>query len=197
MKSKLTELKTLLMEVNDLSSAGALLSWDQTTYMPPGGAGARGRQLATLARLAHEKFTDPAIGKLLDDLRPYAESLPYDSDDASLIRVTRREYEKAVKIPSSLISEFNTHTARIYQTWTVARPANDFSRVRPLLERTLELSRRMADCFPGYEHVADPLIDFSDYGMKAASVRSSSRTRVVMRTSPSENLVMNGWWVLS
>ena len=55
------------MEINDLGSAASILHWDQTTYMPPGGAAARGRQLATLSRLAHEKFTDPKIGKLLDN----------------------------------------------------------------------------------------------------------------------------------
>src|SRR5512135_3586663 len=97
---KLQELKARLLEVNDLNSANALLSWDQTTYMPPGGAAARGRQMATLGRLAHEKFTDPAIGRLLEELRPYEEGLSYDSDDASLIRVTRREYERNSKIPS-------------------------------------------------------------------------------------------------
>ena len=102
MEQKLQELKTRLLEVNDLNSANALLGWDQTTYMPSGGAPARGRQMATLARLAHEKFTDPAVGKLLDELRPYEESLPYDSDDASLIRVTRREYERNTKIPAEL-----------------------------------------------------------------------------------------------
>jgi carboxypeptidase Taq len=56
--------------------------------------------------------------------------------------------------------------------WTEARPANDFARVRPNLERTLDLSRKLADFFPGYEHIADPLIDFADYGMKASSVRA-------------------------
>jgi carboxypeptidase Taq len=30
----------------------------------------------------------------------------------------------------------------------------------------------MADCFPGYEHIADPLIDFADYGMRASSVHA-------------------------
>ncbi|MEK7316038.1 MAG: carboxypeptidase M32, partial [Candidatus Eisenbacteria bacterium] len=61
-------------------------------------------------------------------------------------------------------------------------PANDFASVRPLLEKTLELSRRTADCYPGYDHIGDPLIDFSDYGMKAASVRklfSELRVRLV------------------
>jgi len=170
-QAKLNELKARLLEVNDLESAAALLSWDQTTYMPPGGAVARGRQLATLGRLAHDKFTDPTIGKLLDALHSYAESQPYDSFDASLIRVARRDYERAIKVPSEFMSEFYQHSAESYEAWAKARPANDFAAVRPLLEKTLDLSRRYAEFFPGYEHIADPLIDASDYGMKAATVR--------------------------
>ena len=103
METKLNELKTRLLEVNDLNSANALLEWDQSTYMPTGGGAARARQSATLSRLAHEKLTDPAVGRLLDDLRPYEESLPYDSDDAALIRVACREFERAVKVPSAFV----------------------------------------------------------------------------------------------
>jgi carboxypeptidase Taq len=171
MNTPLQELKTRLLEVNDLNSANALLSWDQSTYMPSGGAAARGRQMATLGRLAHEKFTDPAVGKLLADLRPYEESLPYDSDDASLIRVTRREYERSTRIPSEFVAQLNEHQAESYQVWTEARPANDFKRVQPYLEKTLDLSRQLANYFPGYEHIADPLIDFADEGMKVSTVR--------------------------
>src|SRR5687767_12047756 len=140
--------------------------------MPPGGAEARGRQSARMARMAQEKFIDKKIGKLLDDLRSYEESLSYESDDASLIRVTRREYERALKVPPKFLGELNEHGSRAYQVWTEARPANDFSKVRDNLEKTLDLSRQLADFFPGYEHIADPLIDFSDYGMKASSVRA-------------------------
>jgi carboxypeptidase Taq len=51
-----------------------------------------------------------------------------------------------------------------------------------LLEKTLELSRRRANCFPGYHSIADPLIELDDYGMKASSVRemfAASRARLV------------------
>jgi carboxypeptidase Taq len=171
MNNKLEKLKEHLAAINDLHMAAALLDWDQHTYMPPGGAAARGRQLATLAQIAQEKFIDPKIGKLLRDLRPYEESLPYDSDDASFIRVTRRDYELAVKVPPKFLAEFNVHAADSYQVWTEARPADDFSRVRPYLEKTLDLSRKFADFFPGYEHIADPLINAADYGVKASFVR--------------------------
>lgn len=172
MEEKLKELKNRLEEVGDLNLASSVLSWDQATYMPAGGAPARGRQLALLGRLAQEKLIDPAVGRLLDDLRPYEESLPYDNDDASLIRVARRDYERAVKVPPALLGEFYAHMAESYQVWTQARPRNDFAAVQPYLEKTVAYSRQLADCFPGYDHVADPLIDFSDYGMTVASLRS-------------------------
>ncbi len=178
----LDELKARLLEVDDLKSAASLLRWDQATYMPPGGAVARGRQTSTLGRLAHEKFTDIAIGRLLDQLERETASMPHDSDDASLVRVTRHHYEQAVRIPASLVSACDEHAAKSYQAWTLARPANDFATMVPLLEKTLELSRQRANCFPGYASIADPLIDVSDFGMKAEAMRSlfsTLRTRLL------------------
>ncbi len=172
MKKKYQELKTRLQEINDLNSANALLNWDQSTYMPPGGAAARGRQQATIGRIAHEKFVDPAIGKLLDQLEPWAENLPYDGEEASLIRVTRHNYDQSVKVPAQLIAALSEHGAAAYQVWAKARPENDFAAIRPYLEKTLDYSRQIANCFPGYDHIADPLIDFADQGMKAESVRA-------------------------
>ena len=140
--------------------------------MPKGGAGARGRQGATLARLAHEKSVAPALGKLIDELAPFAERLPYDSDDASLIRVARRDFEKAIKVPSDYVARANELGAASYDAWTRARPANDFAAMRPFLEQALDLSREYAGFFAPYRHVADPLIDYADEGMTAASVRA-------------------------
>lgn len=172
MQDPLQALKARLSEVADLNAAVAVLNWDQSTYMPPGGAESRGRQMATLGRLAQEKFIDPEVGKLLDALRPVEESLPHDHDDAALVRVTRRDYERMTKVPPALMAEFLSHSSAAYAAWAAARPANDFASVQPMLEKTLDLSRRMAECFAPYEHIADPLIDFSDYGMRASTVRA-------------------------
>ncbi|MCA1992527.1 MAG: carboxypeptidase M32 [Coleofasciculus sp. S288] len=169
---KLLELKNRLTEINDIEAAASLLYWDQATYMPPGGAAARGRQLATLQQISHSKFIDPVIGQLLEDLRPYEESLPYDSDEASLIRITQRKYETAVRVPAEFMAKLSMHRTESYAVWAAARPANDFPAVLPYLEKTLDLSRELANFFPDYEHIADPLIDFADYGMKASFLRS-------------------------
>jgi len=172
MEKKLKELKTRLMERQDIKLAALVLDWDQMTYMPPGGAPARARQIATLRRLAHEKLADPALGRLLDSLRPYEEQMPYDSYGAGLIRVTREEYERAIKVPASFMAELYGHAAQSFQVWAKARPANDFAAVRPYLEKTLDLSRQYAAYFPDCEHIADPLIDRLDHGMKASTLRA-------------------------
>jgi len=169
---KFLELKTRLTEIDDIQAAAALLYWDQATYMPPAGAAARGRQLATLRQLAHEKLIDGAIAHLLEDLETYTADLPDTSDEASLLRLTRRTYEQAAKVPSAFMAAFSQHRAQCYQVWAKARATNEFSFVQPYLEKTLEMSRELANFFPGYEHIADPLIDSSDYGMKAKLLRA-------------------------
>src|SRR6266508_406944 len=169
---KLAELKRRLLEISDLEAAGALLDWDQATYMPTGGAGARARQGAMMRRLAHEQSVDPALGKLIDELLPYADGLPHDADDASLIRVAGRDFEKAIKVPPDYIARANALGSASFDAWTRARPANDFATMRPFLEKALDLSREYADFFAPYDHVADPLIDDADEGMTTASIRT-------------------------
>jgi carboxypeptidase Taq len=168
----LNELLDRLAEVRDLRAAAAVLHWDQATYMPPGGAPARGRQLATLRRLAQEKFTDPEVGRLLDTLEPWAADQDPDGDDARLVRVTKWDYDRSVRIPADLVAEMSQHGAAAYQAWTVARPANDFAAVQPFLEKSLDLSHRFSTCFPEFEHPADVFVDFSEPGMTVAKVRA-------------------------
>jgi carboxypeptidase Taq len=174
MNEKLAELKKHLAEISDLQSLSALAHWDQATYMPAGGAPARGRQIALLDGMAHEKFIAPRIGELLEELRPLETEENYENDDASLIRVTRREWQKAARIPAEFQARFSDHTAQIYQAWTIARPENNFAAVAPLLEKTLDFSCEMASFFPQQNedaHIADPLIDFSDEGMTVGVLR--------------------------
>ncbi len=170
-EEKLAELERRLHEIDDLTAAGAALGWDQATYMPIGGAGARGRQRAALSRLTHEKTADSTLGKLIDELEPYAATLPYDSNEASLIRIARRDFERAIKVPSDHVARASAFGAESYEAWKRARPANDFATMLPFLQRGIDLGREYADFFAPYHHVADPLIDDADEGMTAASVR--------------------------
>lgn len=168
---KWDELKTHWQEVYDLTGVSALMNWDQATYMPSAGAAVRARQIALLERLAHERRTDPVIGRLLDDLQPWAESDAALPRDAAIFREMRKRYARATRIPASFAAAFAEHSSNSYMVWAEARPRNDFAAVRPYLQKTLDLSRQMADFFPGYAHVADPLIDMADEGMTVATIR--------------------------
>jgi carboxypeptidase Taq len=125
-----------------------------------------------MSRLLHERRTDPGLGRLLDRLARCSGSLPSDSDDAALIRVTRRDFDKAIRVPAEFVERLSAHASASYDAWTEARPADDFATMLPYLERTLELSREYAEFFAPYAHVIDPLIDDADEGMTCNSVRS-------------------------
>jgi carboxypeptidase Taq len=168
----LADLKGRLREIADLDAVGAVLSWDQATYMPSGGAEARGRQGALISRLSHERMTDVDLGRLLDRLAGYAESLPADSDDARLIAVARRDFEKAIKIPVDLVERWSALCSAAYEVWKRARPDNDFAAVEPYLEKQLDISREYAELFAPYRHIIDPLIDDRDQGLTCDVVQS-------------------------
>jgi len=172
MEKKIEQLKAILAEISDLSYTAALLGWDQQTYMPPGGAEARGNQLALLGRLVHERATSPELGKLLDELKPYAASLDPDSDDARLVKVTARGYEKAVRVPTKHVVEFSQATTLGQQAWVEARAKSDFSFFRPHLEKIVALRQEYASFFPNFEHPYDALLDDFEPNMKTADVKA-------------------------
>jgi carboxypeptidase Taq len=158
-KAELRALRERLAEISDLQRVGALANWDQLVMMPPQGHEARAEALATVGRIAAERFADDEIGSLLEKLRPYEESLEYDSDDASLIRVTRRDWEKARRVPTELRSEMVRAASQGYRIWVDARARNDFASFLPALERNLELKRRYVECFEWDDSPYTPLLD--------------------------------------
>jgi len=172
MTDALRDLKNVLGEVADLRAANSVLSWDEQTYMPPGGAPGRAIVLSTLSRLAHERFVDDRIGEVLDHLEPEMSGADPDSDDACLLRVTRRVYEKDRQVPSQWVAEFSLETSLAQQDWQKARATADFALFRPHLERIVELRRQYAGFFAPYDSVYDPLLDDFEPGMKTAAVRA-------------------------
>ncbi len=156
-------------EISDLGRARALLAWDERTMMPAGGADSRAEQLATLTRVRHERLTDPELGRLIDELRPWAEQLDYDSDEAAMVRAAGREWDKAIRVPAELRAEIARAASRGEHAWVEARERSDYSLFLPHLERNVELSRRYAECFDEVEHPYDALLD--DYEPEATTAQ--------------------------
>jgi carboxypeptidase Taq len=149
-----------------------LLAWDMQVMMPPAGASIRSEQQATIDRMAYDLFISPETDRLLNELESYAATIDPDSDDACLLRVTREDYEKQVRVPPELRGEIVKASTAGFQAWRQAKPANDFEAFRPYLDQQLELRGRYVDCFPPADERYDILLDDFERGMKTAEVRS-------------------------
>lgn len=171
MQKKLEQFKHMITVITDLGRAEAVLGWDQQVYMPRGGGEDRGNILETVASLVHQKFTSKEIGDLLADLKPYAETLDPDSDDACLIKRVAHDYEKETKVPTEWVAEFARVTTLSQMAWEDAREKDDFELFRPHLEKVVGLRRAYAAFFQPYDHVYDPLLDGFEPGLKTADVK--------------------------
>lgn len=175
MEDALRQLRERLAQIRNLSKAAAVLSWDQKTYMPVGGTRARAEQLTTLSRISHTWFTAPETGELLRAAAEEVRALPYDGDDASLVRVTQRDYDRATRLPVSLVAAMTRHRALAQEVWVKARQSNDFATFAPCLEQAVEDNRQVADHFGYEEHPYDALLDQFEPGMKTGEVTTIFR----------------------
>jgi carboxypeptidase Taq len=164
------ELKERLGAVDDLERAAGFLSWDQHVKMPPRGAGVRAEQLATLEGLAHEALVADEIGALLDKLEGWAESQPYDSVEASLVRTARYDWDKARRVPAELRADMSRQSSRALPVWVEARQKADFSLFLPHLREAIALRHRYIECFPPAENPYDVLLDDFERGTTTAEV---------------------------
>src|SRR5262249_53212245 len=110
-QGKFDELRGRLAEISDLVKTSALLGWDMHVMMPVRGASIRAEQMATIGRIAHEKFTSAEMGSLIDSLGSWGEQQDYDSFEASLVRVAARDWEKSSKVPGDLRAEMSRSAA--------------------------------------------------------------------------------------
>ncbi|MDQ6776469.1 MAG: carboxypeptidase M32 [Actinomycetota bacterium] len=166
----LKELRRHLAELTDLRNTAMLLQWDQQTMMPPRGAELRADELGTVQRLLHERFVSAHTGRLLDEAEDECGNFPSDSDDARLIAVVRRRWEKARRVPSGLAAELAHAASTGQEAWVDARARSDFAAFLPYLRRGLELKHRYIECFEDYDTPYDVLLDDFEPGLRSAEV---------------------------
>jgi carboxypeptidase Taq len=168
--------KKKINQIYDLYQAKALLEWDQQVNMPVGGAEGRGYTLQTVQELWHDFLVSSEMGQMLEDLKPFEKTLDPDSDDARLIKVTRREYDKQVKVTTRWVGEYAMEQTLSQTTWEQAKAENNFKKFLPHLEKIVVLKKEYAEFFKPYDHVYDPLLDDFEPGMKTAEVKTIFNT---------------------
>jgi carboxypeptidase Taq len=167
---ELEQLRQRLAELEDLHNADQLLGWDQNTMMPPRGGPSRAETMATLGRISHELFVSAETGRLLDAAAARLDGGEPDSDDARLVRVARRRWDKARRVPSELAADLARAASVGQEAWVTAREDSDFAAFAPYLEHNLELARRYVDCFDSFDCAYDALLDDHEPGGRTAEV---------------------------
>ncbi len=166
MNAAYARLKTRFARIATLGEAGAMLGWDASAMMPPGGGAARGEQLATLAGLAHELLTAPDVA---DDLAQATAAGDWDTANLDLMR---RSHARATALPTSLVEASTRASSACEKVWRGAKAASDFAAVQPFLAEVVRLQRETAQALSAASGLSpyDALMEGYQRGVTAAEV---------------------------
>jgi len=170
MTEKLQQFKEALHEIADYLAVFALLEWDQQVNMPPAGAEGRSQVMSRIAEQAHNLSVSAETIRLLEEAEKAVAGIDPDSDDARLVKVSRKQLDRELKVPAAWVSDFAMTTATAHNVWEEAKANNDFSIFRPHLEKIVDMRKQYADFFKPYDHVYDPLLHFFEQGLQTKDV---------------------------
>ena len=157
-------------EVAALRASANLLGWDQQVLMPAGGAAARAAHVGRLRRMAHERLTDDATLRLVEEAA--RESDP-ETDEGLAVAALRRELETETRLPTELVVRKASLSSAAYEAWKAAKGTSDFGLLRPHLEGLFAVARETADALGYAEHPYDALIGLFERGATYAEARAT------------------------
>jgi carboxypeptidase Taq len=157
-----------MQKLADVEYSIGVLSWDKEVNLPKKGAAFRSRQVATLAGIAHNIFTDKGFGEILKALDENGKDLT--AGEAKNVALTRKDYERSSKFSEEFVMRSSQITSETYHAWLKAREANDYSLYEEALGKMIEIKREMAEII-GYEgHPYDALLDEFEPGYTSAQL---------------------------
>jgi len=165
MKESLDFIYKQQKELSTIGGIGALLGWDQMTYMPEKGIVERSEQTAFLSKLAHEKIISEKFWNHIEKLSKEDTLKSLSEKDKNVVKRLKKDVEKSRKIPSDFVENFSKATTLAYQAWEKARKKNDFKIFSPHLEKIVNLEKKYSTYIdlPGPRY--NSLLDDYEEGM--------------------------------
>ena len=147
--------------IADVRNAGAVLQWDQETYLPPKGAHFRGQQISTLSEISHRMFSEESLGNLLTDLLAKDDLTPAQKRN---VERTWEDYSKNKKYSSAFVRSLSDQINKTFHAWIESRRQNSFALYEKDLDALVRLKREEAELL-GYEgHSYNALLDEFEKG---------------------------------
>lgn len=155
--STFEELLNILLERRLLESSEEVLWWDQETYLPENGFPFRGKQIALLSKLKHEKFTSEQSGDVINKLYNELQTTPqnFDEKQSVIIKNAYENYTKSTKFPASFVAEQSQAISDSMSAWLKAREQKDFSIFAPHLQKVVEFAVQKSKYIDSSKHPYD------------------------------------------
>ncbi len=165
MKESLDFIYKQQKELSVLGGIGALISWDQMTYMPKRGAPAKSEQSALLSRICHDKVISDEFWSHIEKLNQQEVYEKLSEKDKHVVKRLYKDVEKSRRIPSDFVEKISKATTLGYQSWEQAREKNDFKTFSPHLKKIIDLEKEYCTFFeiPGPKY--NTLLDDYEEGM--------------------------------
>ncbi len=158
-----------LKRIDCLASAAGLLDWDEQVNLPSGSANRRASELKAVSDIVHRERTQPRIGDWLATIENGIDSL--DPGGQIIVREARRDYDRAVKLPSEFVAAKSELSSRAYHAWARARSKCDYSIFEPFLADQLKMAKEEAGFFDfASEEAYDYHVDKHDPGLSASYI---------------------------
>lgn len=158
------DLMAFQRETEALGQVTGRLGWDQETMMPRGAAEQRAEEMAAMEGVLHARRTDPRIADWL------AGAVPADAVAAAQLRLIRRSYDRAVKVPARLAQEIARVTSMAQGIWAEARAKEDVPGFLPVLADVIRLRQEEGAALAQGGDPYDALIDDYEPGATAESI---------------------------
>ena len=158
------DLMAFQRETEALGQIAGRLGWDQETMMPRGAAGQRSEEMAAIEGVLHARRTDARVGDWL------AAAEGAGPVEAAQLRLIRRSFARATKVPAALAQELARVTSMAQGIWAEARAADDVAAFLPTLQQVVRLRREEAACLAQGGDLYDALIDDYEPGESGASL---------------------------
>lgn len=166
----LEQFRAINTKINQYGEALGVLYWDLRTGAPRKGMDTRSEVIGTLSSEMFNLSTSKELGQLLTELEQEQVYTTLSEIDKRLVRETREDYDRSVKIPADEYKKYVILTSTAENKWEECKANNDYDTFKPYLADIIATQQRFIDYWGVKDTRYDTLLDLYEPGMTVAQL---------------------------